>query len=110
MPVRCAGSTGGVELACIAEDDDADDIEASSGSELDTASTGMASYSTDATSKVTLPEEGAVPRKEIVSEKVDGRVPIPDETYRLPQFQDSQAGRRVCEQEVTGRLDNGNPS
>lgn len=55
-PVKCAGSAGGAELACIAEDD-ADDIEASSSSELDTASTGMESYSTDATSRGSCFEE-----------------------------------------------------
>jgi hypothetical protein len=56
-PVKCAGSAGGAELACIAEDD-ADDIEASSSSELDTASTGMESYSTDATSRGSCFKEG----------------------------------------------------
>ena len=76
-PARSTKSTGSVELGCITEDE-AGDLEASSGSELSTVSMELESCSTDATSEGSLAEERDVTAEEGIAEKPDDRDPIFD--------------------------------
>lgn len=60
LPARGTKSTEVVELGSIVEDDVPFGMEGSSGSEVDTASTGLGSYSTNVTGNEPSLEEGAI--------------------------------------------------